>query len=120
VSHSNGLATRPAGFLCLALAALALASATRLRRARLSSGLLALALALAALGVTTVEIVQLMFGRRDWLGHVTHAVTSATLGQAVGIGVWLAAATSVALVANASTYVWLEYRLWRKNPAAKS
>ncbi len=118
VSHSIGLATRPAGLLCLALAVLALASAPRLRRARLSSGLAALAPALAALGVTSVEIVQLMFGRRDWLDHVTHAVTSATLGQAVGIGVWLAGAASVALVANASTYVWLEYRLWRKNPTA--
>jgi len=118
VSHSIGLATRPAGLLCLVLGALALASASRLKRTRLSSGLLALALALAALGVTTVEIVQLMFGRRDWLDHVAHALVSATLGDAVGVGVWLATLASVALVANASTYVWLEYRLWRKNPAA--
>jgi hypothetical protein len=117
VSHTMGLATKPAGLLAVIIALLALGLATRLRRVRLSIGWLALVLALAAVAVSMVEIIQLLLGRRNWLDHVTPVAGNGALSQAIGIGVWLATLASVALVANAATYLWLGYRLWRKNPA---
>jgi hypothetical protein len=117
VSHTIGLATKPAGIFAVLIAFLALGLATRLRKVRLSTGWLAFVLALAAIAVSTVEIIQLLLGRRNWLDHVTATGGNGALSQAIGIGVWLAALASVALVANAATYLWLGYRLWRKNPA---
>jgi hypothetical protein len=117
VGHSIGLATWPAGPLVVVLSVLALLVAKRLRRVRLPDGWLALAIALAALAVNAIEIVQGMLGRRDWLDHLSSVVAPSGVGGGVGTGVWLAALMSIALVANASTYLWLEYRLWRNNPA---
>jgi hypothetical protein len=115
VGHSIGLATLPAGPLALVLGLLALVVAKRLRRVSLPFGWLALGVSLAALGVSIVEIVQLMLGRRDWLDHLSVSVSPSGVGGGVGVGVWLAALMSIALVANASTYLWLGYRLWRNN-----
>jgi hypothetical protein len=117
VSHTIGVVTMPAGLLAIALGALALVSATRLRRVNLDYGWLALSLSLAALGVSTVEIVQEIFGRRDWIGHLSSAVAQSGSASGVGVGVWIAALASVALVANTCTYMWLGYRLWRNNPS---
>jgi hypothetical protein len=117
VNHSIGLATRPAGLVALAIGVLSLAVANRLRKVHPPSGWLALLLALGALGVCSVEIVQLLLGRRNWLDFVSSTVGPSPLGQAIGGGVWLATLASIALVANTSTYLWLGYRLWRKNPA---
>ena len=117
VSHSIGIATRPAGLLAAAIGLLSLAVANRLRKVHLLSGWLALVLALGALGACSVEIIQLLLGRRNWLDFISSTVGPSPLGQAIGGGVWLAALASIALLANSSTYLWLGYRLWRKNPA---
>jgi hypothetical protein len=116
VSHSIGLVTRPAGLLALAIGALSLAGAKLLRKVHLRTGWLIFALAVGALGTCSVEIIQLLLGRRNWLGSVSSAVGPSPLGQAIGGGVWLAALASVALVANSSTYLWLGQRLWRQRP----
>jgi hypothetical protein len=117
VRHSIGLATRPAGLLVLAVAVLSLAVANELKKVRLLAGWLAFVLSWVAFGTCCVEIVQLLLGRRNWLGTVSSRVGPSVLGQAVGGGVWLATLASIALVANASTYLWLLHRLWRRNPA---
>lgn len=117
VNHSIGLATRPAGLLVLAIGVLSLAVANRLRKVHLLTGWLVLLLSLGALGTCSVEILQLLLGRRNWLDVVSSTVGPSPLGQAIGGGVWLATLASIALVANTSTYLWLGYRLWRKNPA---
>lgn len=117
VSHSIGVVTVPAGLLAIALGALALVFATRLRRMQLPYGWLALGLSLAALAVTTVEITQGILGRKDWIDHLSSTVAQSGSAGGVGIGVWIAALASLILVANASTYLWLGYRLWRGNPA---
>jgi hypothetical protein len=117
VSHTIGLVTVAAGPLVIALGALALVFATRLRRVRLPYGWLALGLSLGALAVCTVEITQGILGRKDWLDHLSSAVAQSGSAGGVGVGVWLAGIASLALVANASTYLWLGYRLWRNNPA---
>jgi hypothetical protein len=119
-SHSIGLATRPAGLVALAAALISLVLANLLRRMSVLVGWLAILLSCGVLGTCCVEIVQLLLGRRNWLGFVAGNVQASTLGQAVGRGVWLATFASVALVANASTYLWLEYRLWRNNPAVNA
>jgi|SRR5665213_29987 len=113
VSHSIGLATRPAGLLVLAVAVLSLAVANMLRTVHLLIGWLAFLLAWGALGACAVEIIQLLLGRRNWLDFVSSTVGTSPLGQAIGGGVWLATLVSIALIANSSTYLWLGYRLWR-------
>jgi hypothetical protein len=70
-----------------------------------------------SVGVSTGEIVQLLLGRRNWLGGLSTTVVPSPLANAIGIGVWVAAAAAVALMANALTYLWLEYRIWRFAPA---
>jgi hypothetical protein len=118
VGHTIGVVTKPAGPLAIVLGVVALVVANRLRRVRWSLGWWNLGLALATLGVSTVEIIQLMLGRRDWIDHVSQSLAVSTgIADGVGIGVWIAALASTALVASAATYVWLAYRLWRKNPA---
>src|SRR5579863_3260647 len=102
VSHSMGLVTRPAGILVIAIGAISLAGAKLLQKVHLRYGWLALVFALGALATCAVEIVQLLLGRRNWLDSVTNATGPSLLGQAIGIGVWLAALASVALVANTS------------------
>lgn len=116
VSHSIGLVTRPAGLLILTIGVLSLAVANQLRRVHLLSGWLACLLAWGALSASSVEIIQLLLGRRNWLGFVSSTVGPSPLGQAIGGGVWLATLASVVLVANSSTYLWLGYRLWRSRP----
>lgn len=117
VSHSIGLATRPAGQLVFAVAVLSLVVANLLRKAHLLAGWLAILLSSGALGTCFVEIIQLLLGRRNWLGIISSKVGPSTLGQAIGGGVWLATLASIALVANASTYLWLGHRQWSENPA---
>jgi len=51
-------------------------------------------------------------GRRNWLGGIPKAVIPSPLAHAIGAGVWVATVASVALLANAATYFYLEYRLW--------
>jgi hypothetical protein len=114
VSHSIGLATRPAGLLILAVAGLSLATANLLRKVHLLAGWVAFLLSWGALGTCSVEIIQLLLGRRNWLGLISSNVGPSSLGEAIGGGVWLATLASVALVANASTYLGLRHRLWRK------
>jgi hypothetical protein len=121
-SHTIGLATKPAGLLAIGVALLALTTARLLRKANLFAGLFALLLSWGVLGVCCVEIVQRMLGRRNWLdrlpGKVGGGASGSPLNQAVGGGVWLAALASVALVASASTYVWLRHRTWKDNAVA--
>ena len=69
-----------------------------------------------AVATCVVEMIQLLFGRRDWLGHLASNVGASTLGEAIGGGVWLAGLASIALAVNASTYLWLRHQLWRENP----
>lgn len=117
VSHTIGVVTVPAGPLAIVLGALALVFATRLRRMQLQYGWLALGLSLGALAVSTVEITQGILGRKDWIDHLSSAVAQSGSAGGIGVGVWIAAVASLALVANAATYLWLGYRLWRNNPA---
>jgi hypothetical protein len=116
VSHSIGLVTRPAGILAFVLGVLAIGWAKQLRNGERRSGWMALGLALATAAVCAVEIVQLLLDRRNWLGNLTKAVQPSLLGNAVGVGVWLAAAASIALVASAVTYLWFAHRVWRDSP----
>jgi hypothetical protein len=116
VSHSIGLTTMPAGLIAVGLGALAVITAVGLRRTRGPFGWIAVGLALGALGDTTVEIVQLLLGRRIWLDHFSAPVTESVqspLANAVGAGVWLAAFASVALVANSLTYLLISRRRWK-------
>ena len=115
VSHSIGLVTRPAGVLALFVGVVAIASARQLRRPRVLTGWLAVGLAAIAVGVCTVEIVQLLLGRRNWLSDLSTAVAPSPTGNAIGVGVWIAAAASIGLMANALTYLFLEYRHWRNS-----
>jgi hypothetical protein len=115
VSHTIGLTTMPAGLIAVGLGALAVITAVGLRRNRGPFGWIAVGLALGALGDTTVEIVQLLLGRRNWLDHFSTTVTASLqspLANAVGAGVWFAAVASVALLANAITYLWRSHRQW--------
>jgi len=117
VSHSVGLATRPAGILAVVLGVLAIGWSTQLRSGRARSGWVALALALATASVSSVEVVQLMLGRRNWLSDLSAAVQPSVTGQVIGVGVWLAGAASIVLVINAATYLWFAHRIWREVPA---
>jgi hypothetical protein len=115
VSHTVGLNTMPAGMIAVGLGALAVITAVGLRRQRGPFGWIAVGLALGALGDSTIEIVQLLLGRRNWLDHFATPVTASLqspLANAVGGGVWLAAVASVALLANALTYLWRSRRQW--------
>jgi len=114
VSHTIGLATLPAGWLALAVGVLAIVAAPRLRNGHVPAGVLALVLALTASAISTIEIIQLLLGRRNWLSHLSPSVAITPLSNAVGHGVWLAALASLALIANAGTYFWLSLRLWRR------
>jgi hypothetical protein len=114
MSHSIGVVTRPAGVLALVIGIVALGVAALLRSPRMATALVALVLSFGVLGVCSAEIVQLMLGRRNWQDTLANSVVASPLGNAVGLGVWLATAASVVLVANASTYCWREMRLWRK------
>jgi hypothetical protein len=118
VGHTIGLLTKPAGLLALALGVLALLLATFLRRPRRSLGWFALVLALATVGANVVEIVQLLLGRRNWLDRVPPTLNP-SLADAIGAGVWVATVASIALLANAMTYLWREYRLWRRVQARR-
>jgi hypothetical protein len=120
VSHSIGLATLPAGLLVLALGVALLGVAHVLRKVHAGAGWASLALSLSALGVCTVEIVQLWLGRRNWLDSLSVRVGPSPWNQAVGVGVWLATLAAVALVINASTYVWLRHRSWKNHPLFES
>jgi hypothetical protein len=114
VSHTIGLATVPAGLLALTVGVLAIISAPPLKKGRVRAGVLALILALAASAISAAEIIQLLLGRRNWLSDLSASVGSSPLSNAVGHGVWLAALASLALLANAGTYLWLSLRLWRR------
>jgi len=46
------------------------------------------------------------------VGRIPKAVIPSPLAHAIGAGVWVATVASVALLANAATYFYLEYRLW--------
>jgi len=116
VGHSIGLATLPAGLLVLALGVALLGVAHLLRAVHVGAGWASLALSLGALGVCTVEIVQLWLGRRNWLDSLSSRVGPSPWNQAVGVGVWLATLAAVALVLNALTYVWLRHRSWKNHP----
>lgn len=116
VSHSMGLATLPAGLLILVLGLSSLALANSLRTPRLVTGWTAFSISVGALGVCAVEIVQLWIGRRNWLALLRHTPASTPLDHAVGVGVWVATAASVVMVATTSRYVWLWYRQWRSQP----
>lgn len=110
VRHTMGLATIPAGIITIALAVLSLALARRLRSLHLPSGWFAFLLAFASLGVTSVEIAQLLLGRRNWQDHLSAKVVPLSLSHAVGSGAWLAFVASVVLVVNTSVYLWRGYR----------
>jgi hypothetical protein len=114
VSHTIGLATRPAGILAAVLGVLAIGWARQLRSGRARSGWVALVLALATASVSSVEYVQLMLGRRNWLTDLAAAVQPSVTGQAIGVGVWLAGAASFVLVITAVTYLWFAHRVWRE------
>jgi hypothetical protein len=114
VSHSIGLVTRPAGILAVVLGMLVIVWARRLQGGRRLSGWVALVLALATASVCAVEIVQLLLDRRNWLDGLTKSVQPSLLGNAVGVGVWVATATSVALVATSLTYLWFAHRVWQR------
>lgn len=118
VSHSIGLATRPAGQLAFALGVVAFAGAWQLKKARRTSGWLAFTLAALAVGVCSVEVVQLLLGRRNWLSDLPMTLLPSPSANAIGAGVWIASAASVALIVNALVYLWLEYRVWRSWPEA--
>jgi hypothetical protein len=113
VSHSIGLVTRPAGICAVVLGVLAIVWARQLRSGRARSGWVALATA----SVSSMEVVRLLLGRRNWLSNLSTVVQPSLLGQAVGVGVWLAAAASIALVATAATYLWFAHRVWQDVPA---
>lgn len=117
VSHSIGLATRPAGFIVVAVAILSLPLANLLRRVHVLAGWLAFLLSLGALGTCCVEIIQLLLGRRNWVDTISASVGPSPIINAIGAGVWLATLASIVLVVNASTYVWLGHRLWGKHRA---
>jgi len=114
VSHTIGLATRPAGILAAVLGVLAIGWATQLGGGRARSGWVALVLALATASVSSVEVAQLMLGRRNWLSDLSAAVQPSVTGQAIGVGVWLAVAASFVLVITAATYLWFALRVWRE------
>jgi hypothetical protein len=116
VSHSSGLVTRPVGIFAVVLGVLAIVWARQLRNGRTRSGWVALVLALATAAMSSMEVVELLLGRRNWLSNLPTAVQPSLLGQAIGVGVWLAAAASVALVATAVTYLWFAHRVWREVP----
>ncbi len=112
-SHSIGLATLPAGLLVLVLGLLSLGLANPLRTTSLVTGWTAFSCSTGALGVCVVEIVQLWIGRRNWLASLGHTPAASPLDHAVGVGVWVATAACVVMVATTSRYVWLWYRQWR-------
>jgi hypothetical protein len=114
IGNSVGLATKPAGLLVLGIGVLALAGARPLKSGRLRPGWWTFVLALGSLSVCATEIIQLMLGRRNWLGNLSRPVAGSSLSNAIGLGVWLAALASVALFANSATYLWLSSRLWRR------
>ncbi len=117
VSHSIGLVTRPAGICAVVLGVLTIVWARQLRSGRARSGWVALVLALATASVSSMEVVRLLLGRRNWLSNLSTVVQPSLLGQAIGVGVWLAAAASIALVATAATYLWFAHRVWREVPS---
>lgn len=117
VSHTIGLAAMPAGLFALGLGVLAVATAMSLRSERGPFGWFAVGLALGAVGDGAVEIIQLLLGRRNWLGHFSSAVIGSAqspLANAVGTAVWIAVLASVALLANSLTYLWLSRRQWKQ------
>ena len=116
VSHSIGLATLPAGPLIVVLGLLSLGLANSLRMAHLWTGWTALSCSIGALGVCVTEIMQLWIGRRNWLASLSHTPAASPLDHAVGVGVWVATAACVVMVATTSRYVWLWYRQWRSQP----
>ena len=117
VSHSIGLVTRPAGILAVVLGVLVIGWSRQLRSGRTRSGWVALVLALATASVSSVEVVELMFGRRNWLTDLSSAVQPSVTGQAIGVGVWLAVAASFVLVIAAATYLWFAHRVWQEVPS---
>ncbi len=116
VSHSIGLATVPAGLLIVVLGLVSLGLANSLRMASPATGWIVLFVSIGALGVCAVEIIQLWIGRRNWLSSLSHTPAASPLDHAVGIGVWVAMAACVVMVATASRYIWLWYRQWRTQP----
>jgi hypothetical protein len=118
IGHTVGFLTKPAGPITLALGALGLMLATFLRKPQRSYGWLALVLGLSAVSVNVVEIVQLLLGRRNWLDTMPPTLNP-SLANAIGAGVWFATVASIALLTNALTYLWREYRLWRRVQARR-
>jgi hypothetical protein len=115
VSHTIGLATVPAGLFALGLGVIAVATAVSFRSGRGPIGWFAVGLALGAVSDEAAEIIQLLLGRRIWLDHFPTGVIGSAqspLASAIGAGVWMAALASVALLANALTYLWLARRQW--------
>lgn len=117
VSYTIGVLTRPAGLLTLVVGVVALVMARKLRTPSRKFGWLAFGLAWMALGISTGEVVQLILGRRNWLSDLSATTVPSATANAIGVGVWIATAASVALLASASAYLWLEYRQWRVAPA---
>ena len=114
VGHTIGVATRPAGALVIVIALLALTQVRGLSRGSTAAGRASLGLGVGVLAVVSVEVVQLLLGRRNWISHLTPAnVRHSLLGEAVGGGAWLCAGASVALIAAAWTYVWRSSHSWR-------
>ena len=108
-SHAMGLTTIPAGPLVAVLALASLGWAAQLASGSRRAGWVALALGAGTVGVCVVEIIQLLLGRRNWLGRVTQAVETSPLARAAGPGVWVALAAAVLLTADALIFLWIVY-----------
>jgi len=120
VGHTPGIVTMPAGVMALALGVLTLCWARSLRTGTRGAGLVALGISVAALGVCVGEFTQLLLGRRNWLSHFTLSPRmSSPLANAVGVGVWVASLSSLALLAVSGIYLWREEGSWRDVPATR-
>jgi hypothetical protein len=92
-----------------------------LLRGTASAGWVALTLSLGVLGVVVAVIIQLLLGRRNWLDRVASSrPVYSPFAHAIGAGVWIAGAATIALVANACTYLVRVYLTWRDQSATSA
>jgi hypothetical protein len=122
VLHFTGFETRPEGIIAVVFGAIALCWWTQLRRGQKWSGYVALGVGLASLILCVVEILRLQLGDRNGFDQLTSLSFTPT-ARAIGLGLWLAGAASLALVVNAWEYLWLAYGQWHdelRNPNAST